>query len=929
MSTAGSTAAPTAAPAEEAGPSRFAPQAWIRPRFALLLVAAVVGYAAMLLVSPAARHGVAAPLGLALGQGACGLALLWRVRGTASAMRRVWLLCGWSGLTSSGIFAVWTYYEVRAGGLPPMLTLADAFFIASVLLSLAAALSWPGVRGRRGGRERYVADGAVVAASLLLLSWSMVIAPGLSTLQGDVSWQVLVPLLYPFLDVLAVAAAFYAVGAAPRRTARGALLLLAGVLTIAVGDAVFAVLLTTGDWHTSPVVMVLWLAAFALMVAARFSCDHTTAGTAVHEREEGPARAWVVAPLVPVFASLVVAEVMPRNAGTIALVVGLLLLVLVRYAWLSLADRVVVQWLQRDARAEDAFIRVALQQLTTPVLACDAGGHVRYFNDAFAAGNPQIQVGEHIDVGSRSDRIFQIDGVTPVDQAELPLVKALRGQPVVDEPLQVRTDDGLRTYKTSARPILGAAGEILGAVLVKHDVTAEQKANAELVRRACTDELTGLGNRAQITAELQKIAGSGAELALILIDIDNFKTINDSLGHEAGDRLLVEVASRISSQVRFADVTARLGGDEFVVFVRTTEPREARLVAQRILIALAAPVDVAGTPVAITASIGIAMSAAAEGVTSLLAAADLAMYEAKLRGKAGMAMFEGHMHEDVQRRLSLENDLRSAVRERTLTLAYQPIVDLRTGALAGVEALARWHHPLRGHVSPADFIPVAEQTGMIHALGEWVLREAAAQLRAWQLQTGHPALVLSVNVSSRQLEGPRLLAVVDDLLAHGLDPAYLLLEITETAIGRNDDAAAATLQALRARGLRLALDDFGTGYSSLSRLRAAPVSRVKIDRSFVDEIDGPDPDAPIIDATLAMSKRLDLAVTAEGIETPEQLEYLVRNGRDQAQGFLLARPVDAAVISTMLGGDLPWSHLLPSTGAESADTRWQAGRRAG
>ena len=282
--------------------------------------------------------GMVSSAGLALGHGACGLVLVLGLRHTPPAMRRVWRLCGASALSSSGIFAVWTYYAWRDDALPPALSLADAFFVTSVVLSLVAALSWPGVRGRRGERRRYVADGALLSCSLLLLSWSLVIVPTAGELSRDRPWHVWVPLLYPVLDVLAVAAAIYAVGAAAAMTVRAAVFHLAGIAVIAAGDAFFALQVGTGSWNNDPTTMVLWLLAFCLLVAGRFAGESPAVRSEVHPTRGRTSRTAVVAPIVPVFIALLVAVVKPANLGTVVLAGVLLLLVLVRYTLLGLSD---------------------------------------------------------------------------------------------------------------------------------------------------------------------------------------------------------------------------------------------------------------------------------------------------------------------------------------------------------------------------------------------------------------------------------------------------------------------------------------------------------------------------------------------------------------------------------------------------------------
>ena len=435
----------------------------------------------------------------------------------------------------------------------------------------------------------------------------------------------------------------------------------------------------------------------------------------------------------------------------------------------------------------------------------------------------------------------------------------------------------------------------------------------EVQRRAERDELTGLRNRhgftAVIDAALSRRRDADDPLAVLLLDVDDFKHVNDSLGHQAGDRLLVEVTSRLRSVLRAGDTACRLGGDEFVVVLPRATEATALAVAERLLAALAT-VSVDDVDVGTTASIGIALTTDVEPTAdSLLRAADLAMYLAKERGKGRCARFERHMQAAAVQRLALIRDLRRAVRDDALTLAYQPVVDLRTGEVSSVEALLRWDDPARGPVPPGRFVPLAEETGDITEIGGWVLRRACRQLREWD-EAGVPrSVAMSVNVSTRQLERAGLLAVLDECLADGVDPSRLVLEITETALAGDSAAAERTLEQVRRRGVEIAVDDFGTGYSSLSRLRSAPVSRLKIDKSFVAEI-GDGPSAPLVDATLAMAAGLRLGVVAEGVETAGQLRYLRALGCPEAQGFLLARPMPPAGVLPLLLGDRPWRALF-------------------
>ena len=445
----------------------------------------------------------------------------------------------------------------------------------------------------------------------------------------------------------------------------------------------------------------------------------------------------------------------------------------------------------------------------------------------------------------------------------------------------------------------------------------------EVSRRADLDELTGLANRSQYTvstaAALADPQRRDEVVAVLLLDLDDFKHVNDSLGHHAGDRLLCEVARRIRATLRADDMVCRLGGDEFAIVLPRTQRRWAEATAERLLDALAEVFSLDGAVLQASASIGIAVSAAAtsrppstaDAPEQLLRAADLAMYLAKQRGKGRYALFEPGMQRAALDRLALESDLRRVVHDVGLSLAYQPVVDLGTGRLSGVEALVRWRDSRRGEVPPAEFIPVAEESGLIAPLGAWVLQQACVQLGAWDADGGDPRLTMAVNVSTRQLERPGLLEAVEVCLAGGLDPARLVLEITETALTGDAAVAHATLVDLRALGVHVAVDDFGTGYSSLDRLRTAPISRLKVDRTFVAEISGAGSHVPVVDATLMLSRGFGLVAVAEGVETVAQLDYLRVAGCPYAQGFLLARPMAADDVPVRPDQELPWAHLLP------------------
>ena len=443
------------------------------------------------------------------------------------------------------------------------------------------------------------------------------------------------------------------------------------------------------------------------------------------------------------------------------------------------------------------------------------------------------------------------------------------------------------------------------------DVTGRVALEEQLRHQAYHDPLTGLANRALFTDRLEEALRRSDRdrtgLAVLLLDIDAFKTVNDSLGHSSGDELLMAVSERLGSRLRPGDTAARLGGDEFVVLAEVlAHPEEAMVLAERLRKTLTAPFALGGRQVAIRASIGIAMVWPGDQVTGeeLLRNADVAMYVAKSAGQGGHAEFKPHMHEAALARLEMESELRSALSDGQLELHYQPIVGLPGRQVVGAEALIRWHHPAKGMVMPGQFIPVAEQSGLIDDIGTWVLNAACRQVAVWSA-TGGPAEV-AVNVSARQLSSSEFVGVVrGSLAASGATPARLTLEITESVLMDDPDAASRTLADLRRLGVRVAIDDFGTGYSSLSYLGRFPLDYLKVDRSFVAGLGTDDASecvghAPLVSGIAQLGAALGLTVVAEGVETEYQAAAVARLGCHLAQGYLFGRPVPAGVLRASL-----------------------------
>jgi diguanylate cyclase (GGDEF)-like protein/PAS domain S-box-containing protein len=460
---------------------------------------------------------------------------------------------------------------------------------------------------------------------------------------------------------------------------------------------------------------------------------------------------------------------------------------------------------------------------------------------------------------------------------------------------------------------LAADAAVGGIVATWRDTTERNSFERELTRLAFQDAITGLANRtlfmdrlehAHARAARQRVQDDGTEvrLGVLFMDLDNFKVINDSLGHAAGDAVLVETARRLQTCIRAGDTAARLGGDEFTILLEDVADVQAAVaVAERLAESLRAPIEVAGREVFLGTSIGIALSGPGHQVAAdLLRCADLAMYDAKRRGKGRYEVFDERTLGRASDRLDLETDLRYALERGQLHVHYQPIVELESNEIVEVEALVRWQHPQRGLVPPNGFIPLSEETGLIVPIGQWILEQACQQAVTWQQAHGR-RLVVSVNLSARQFQHPALLADIGRTLQRtGLDPRSLKLEITESVVMQDAKAAIVILGALRALGIHLAIDDFGTGYSSLSYLKNLPVDTLKIDRSFVDGL-GHDPqDTAIVHSIIALANTLNLSLTAEGIETVAQQKHLQQLGCHRGQGYLFSKPLPADDFDALL-----------------------------
>ena len=488
----------------------------------------------------------------------------------------------------------------------------------------------------------------------------------------------------------------------------------------------------------------------------------------------------------------------------------------------------------------------------------------------------------------------------------VPLVVALLATYGISS-IRQQTGDG-RAADVATFSIVGLSLITLMLLRLREE-SARKELQARLAHQAFHDPLTDLANRNLLKSRLEhalaRVSRKGDPMGLLFIDLDDFKKVNDTLGHDAGDALLLAIASRLRTCTRASDTVARLGGDEFAVLLEEmSEPRNAVEVATRIIEDLGVPIEVAGRSVSMTCSVGVSLGVAGtESAEALLGDADMAMYAAKNAGKGCCEVFRPGLRTELMAEMDREMELEQAVEEGQFVLHYQPIVELDRDEIVGVEALVRWMHPNKGMLPPADFIPLAESTGLIVPLGKWILEEACMQARRWQLaRTDASTFQLSVNLSPVQFLQPHLVEEVSEALERsGLPAGCLVLEITENTLMKESDTMRERLQELKALGVRLAVDDFGVGYSSLSYLRRFPVDHLKIDRSFVQGAgEGPE-DSALCEAIVKLGEHLGLQTVAEGIESSSQLEWFKDKHCRFGQGFYLSRPAPPEFIDELLG----------------------------
>lgn len=512
--------------------------------------------------------------------------------------------------------------------------------------------------------------------------------------------------------------------------------------------------------------------------------------------------------------------------------------------------------------------------------------------------------------------ILQPDG-NPMELHDRPLTRALAtGQRVLDVVLGVEheADGDWAWASVSAEPRFDEAGKVIQVIITFEDVTRKRTAETELAIQTFRDRLTSLPNRTlfmeRLAQAILRTERRKLSTAVLFLDMDRFKIVNDSLGHDSGDTLLVQVAKRLRGCVRPEDTVARLGGDEFVIlFEDLVTASDALRVAERMSESMAEPFHLQDQEIFASCSMGLALcTLASTSPSDLVRDAEIAMYRAKAKGEGSIEIFDPSMNAQAVERFQLESELRRALERGEFILFYQPLVSLSTGLIEGWEALVRWKHPEKGMVPPLNFIPLAEETGLIVPIGKWVLEEAIRQASAWH--TGFPSeppRLMNVNISARQFQQRELIATVTDALeVSGFLAACLKLEITESVMMRDPQASLEAMKVFRGLDIHLVIDDFGTGYSSLSYLKRFPVDTLKVDKTFVDGL-GKDPESTaIVGAVISLAKALGMRVTAEGIETKEQLDRLRALNCDQGQGYFFSRPLPAAQAEELLAKNPRW-----------------------
>jgi diguanylate cyclase (GGDEF)-like protein/PAS domain S-box-containing protein len=821
--------------------------------------------------------------------------------------RRPWWLLAASAASWAAGAAVWTYEDVVGGRELPFPSVADVGFLLAVPFALLAFLLLRTTPMPSSRRWRMVLDGLAVACSLAFVSWALLLGPLFESASTSTLEQAL-SVAYPIADVVIITVIVlllpFVTGGPTRRrlTVVGA-----GLTLVALADSLFAYATQAGTYLGADVVDTGWFAGFLLVALGAWL--PVPEGDEVDTPAPGAGQS-LFFPYLPGALVLVVVGVFVRVPHDAFLVVdGLLLLglLLVRQFLTLVENRYLTRQLQAKVEAGTARLHerearfAALFRRSSDVVSIvDVDGAVRYQSPSIHAVLGRLPDAV---VGTRLLAMVHPDDRRAWDNA-LARSVARRGATVSLLWRLQHVDGTWRWLETTVSNLLDEPS-VDGLVLNSRDVTERAALEEQLRHSAFHDPLTGLANRALFRNRVEHALAAGTRhgrtVAVLFVDLDEFKGVNDGHGHAVGDAVLVEVARILTATVRAADTVASLGGDEFAVLLEDGD-NEAEVVrtAKRILDAIQVPITVEGRTITVRASIGIATALVAGDADDLVRNADVAMYAAKSDGKACVRVFRPEMREQLLERLRFEAELWHVLENDELVVEYQPIVDIDSEAVVAVEALLRWHHPQRGIVPPGAFIPVVEASGLIVPIGAWLLRKTCREVVGWRTPDGRP-VDLSVNISPRQLAEDSLVDdVVDALAASGLEPHRLTLEITESILLDDADRKIERLRRLKAVGVKLSIDDFGTGYSSLAYLNRLPVDELKVDRSFLLDLDATGDNGGLVRTILSLARDYGLRTVAEGIERPEQLMRLRLLGCHRGQGFLFAKPMPARLMRSRL-----------------------------
>ena len=825
-------------------------------------------------------------------------------------VRYGWCLLGLAELSYAVGQGIYSSYEIalvrrlRSAPVP-----ADPAFLLAIFFAVSAFYVFFSPPVGLTTRLRLVVDALIVGSGLLLASWLLVLGPAYDADSRGFAAEVLA--LFYLIGTFVLLSMAVIVAQRSRIVDRLPLgWIMVGAGGIAFSNAAFLYTSQQGTYSADRVLDTGWFIGFLVLALAAV----TPAGSKparISRRDS------LLFPYIPVVIGLALAGAhLARgrlDSQSAWCVLAVLLFVVIRQVLTLRENRALTDDLEQQVSARTRELRVSEQRLSSVIQSVSDVISVISADGTILYASPSARAL----LGFTESELTGVNLFDLVHPADRPLGRAFFSEhkPSLGAgrrlELRLRCQDG--RWRSTETVAAGAVADPSGGtfVLATRDVTEQKQLEQQLAHQALHDSLTGLANRSLLSERVERgllgARSSGAKLAILFIDLDEFKSVNDTLGHASGDELLREIASRLLNTARPGEIVARMGGDEFGLLLEDCGEPEAISAAERVHRALSAPVLVAGNEIAVSASVGIALGGSlTESVSELLRNADIAMYSAKARGKGGYEVFRTEMRDALIRRVELLSDLRRALERQEFALHYQPLIELSTDRIVGFEALLRWQHPTRGPVAPLEFIPVAEDTGLIIPIGRWVLREAAMQLRRW-VEAGASELTMSVNVSGRQLLSQDLGATLADVLRHcGLPPARFTLELTESILLGGSDDTIARLEQLKQLGVRLAIDDFGTGFSSLSYLQRLPVDVIKVDKSFVDHIHETGRGDELVRMVISLGNALGLDVVAEGIESASQRARLREIGCRLGQGYLLSRPLAAEQASQLLDQRARW-----------------------